>query len=55
MNHCWSHQPWDTEKKLHSGSQTLLLANRSKAAVLNGDARCLRCKQSFATCATARA
>lgn len=40
MSHCWSHQLWITEKKLHSGSQNLLLANRSKAVVLNGDVQC---------------
>lgn len=37
MNHCWSHQLWDTEKKLHRDSQNVLLANGSKGFVLNGD------------------
>lgn len=55
MNHCWSHQPWDTGKKLHSSSQNLLLANCPTSVVLNGDVRCLHRMQSFATCVTARA
>lgn len=55
MNHCWSHQPWDRQKNLRSTSQNLLLANRSKAVVLNGDVRCLHRKQSFATHVIARA
>lgn len=37
MNHCWSHQPWDTAKNYTEAAKTYFLQNGSKGVVLNGN------------------